>query len=116
MSDEDESDNEDSNSRVAFPIKPSRAASPEILILPGEELLPPEPPGKCPSELQDKISRLYDKMTKEGINMNFSIQQRKQFRNPSLYEKLIDHLDIEELGTNYPEVSCYIIQLLNYSS
>jgi HCNGP-like protein len=96
MSDEDENDDEDSNSRVTFPIQPSRAASPEIIILPDEELLPPEPSGRCTSELQDKISRLYDKMTKEGINMNFSIQQLKKFRNPSLYEKFIELLDIEE--------------------
>ena len=110
MSDDDDDDNEDSNSCVAFPVvKSSRPVSPEISqmkLLPGEELLPPEPPGKCPSDLQDKISRLHEKMLREGIDMNFSIQQRKQFRNPSLYEKLIDHLDIEELGTNYPKVSC----------
>ena len=43
-------------------------------------------------------------MLPKRIDMNFSIQQRKQFRNPSIYEKLIDHLEIEEIGTNYPTV------------
>jgi hypothetical protein len=44
--------------------------------------------------------------------LNFQIQQRKQFRNPSIYEKLIDHLDIEEIGTNYPPVSHFFYYLL----
>ncbi len=109
MSDEDEGEEEDSNSRVEFPIiRSSRPVSPDvepIKLLPGEELLPPEPTGKCPSDLQEKITRLYESMMQRKIDMNFSIQQRKQFRNPSIYEKLIDHLDIEEIGTNYPTVS-----------
>ncbi len=107
--DEDDDQGEDSNSHVAFPvIRSSRPVSPEasqINLLPGEELLPPEPAGgRCHPELQEKISNLYEKMRHKGMNMNQSIQQRKQFRNPSLYEKLIDHMDLEELGTNYPEV------------
>lgn len=72
-------------------------------MLPGEELLPAEPTGYCPAEKQEKIARLYEKIQGEGIDMNSFIQQRKQFRNPSIYEKLIIHLEIEELGTNYPK-------------
>lgn len=109
MSDDDDDGEEDSNSRVEFPvIRSSRPVSPDseaIKLLPGEELLPPEPVGKCPPDLQEKITRLYESMLQRKINMNFSIQQRKQFRNPSIYEKLIDHLDIEEIGTNYPAVN-----------
>lgn len=66
--------------------------------------LPPEPKGKCPHELQDKITNMYDKM-KQGMDMNRVIQDRKEFRNPSIYEKLIQFCDINELGTNYaPEI------------
>lgn len=108
MSDDDNDDGseEDSNSRVEFPVaRASRPVSPDAeQLMPGEELLPPEPTGKCPPELQEKITRLYESMLHKRIDMNFSIQQRKQFRNPSIYEKLIDHLDIEEIGTNYPPV------------
>ena len=108
MSDDDENEDEeeDSNSRVEFPVvRASRPVSPDAeQMLPGEELLPAEPTGKCPPELQEKIARLYDNMLQKRIDMNFSIQQRKQFRNPSIYETLIDHLDIEEIGTNYPPV------------
>ncbi|XP_012524277.1 uncharacterized protein LOC105829754 [Monomorium pharaonis] len=64
--------------------------------------IPPEPPGQCPLELQDKIARLYRKMESGGLDMNMLIQQRKEFRNPSIYEKLIQFCSINELGTNYP--------------
>ena len=36
------------------------------------------------------------------MDTNKIIQERKEFRNPSIYEKLIQYCDINELGTNYP--------------
>lgn len=64
--------------------------------------IPPEPPGSCSADIQEKISRLYTKMQTEGLDMNALIQQKKNFRNPSIYEKLIQFCGINELGTNYP--------------
>lgn len=64
--------------------------------------LPPEPKGKCAVELQDKINLLYEKMKHTQMDMNRVIQERKEFRNPSIYEKLIQFCDINEFGTNYP--------------
>lgn len=64
--------------------------------------LPPEPKGKCPQDLQDKITKMYEKMRTNNMDMNKLIQERKEFRNPSIYEKLIQFCDINELGTNYP--------------
>ncbi|XP_055614142.1 SAP30-binding protein [Uranotaenia lowii] len=64
--------------------------------------LPPEPKGKCSLELQDKISTLYEKMRNSNMDTNRIIQERKEFRNPSIYEKLIQFCDINEMGTNYP--------------
>ncbi|KDR16701.1 SAP30-binding protein [Zootermopsis nevadensis] len=64
--------------------------------------LPPEPTGLCSTSLQDKINRLYEKMESNGLDMNYVIQQRKDFRNPSIYEKLIQFCSINEFGTNYP--------------
>ncbi|XP_046389083.1 SAP30-binding protein [Ischnura elegans] len=64
-------------------------------------IIPPEPPGKCPVELQEKIMRLHDRMLAGGLDMNRVIQQRKDFRNPSIYEKLIQFCGINEMGTNY---------------
>uniref|UniRef100_A0A6V7KUH6 SAP30-binding protein n=1 Tax=Bracon brevicornis TaxID=1563983 RepID=A0A6V7KUH6_9HYME len=63
--------------------------------------IPPEPAGHCPIELQEKISLLFKKMEHGGLDMNKLIQQRKDFRNPSIYEKLIQFCGINELGTNY---------------
>uniref|UniRef100_A0A8C8S1U0 SAP30 binding protein n=1 Tax=Pelusios castaneus TaxID=367368 RepID=A0A8C8S1U0_9SAUR len=70
---------------------------------PDEIKIPPEPPGRCSNHLQDKIQKLYDRKMKEGMDMNYIIQRKKEFRNPSIYEKLIQFCSIDELGTNYPK-------------
>lgn len=64
--------------------------------------LPPEPKSKPLPELTEKIKQLYEKMETNNMDMNRIIQQRKEFRNPSIYEKLIQFCDINEFGTNYP--------------
>ncbi|NWI82286.1 S30BP protein, partial [Dryoscopus gambensis] len=70
---------------------------------PDEIKIPPEPPGRCSNQLQDKIQKLYEMKTKEGMDMNYMIQRKKEFHNPSLYEKLIQFCSIDEIGTNYPK-------------
>lgn len=65
-------------------------------------IIPPEPPGHCSIELQEKITKLYEKMQNQQLDMNAVIQKRKDFRNPSIYEKLIQFCGLNELGTNYP--------------
>jgi len=64
--------------------------------------LPPEPTGQCPRELQEKIERMWKRKVEERTDFNYMIQHKKAFRNPSIYEKLILHLNIDELGTNFP--------------
>ncbi|XP_030361662.1 SAP30-binding protein isoform X3 [Strigops habroptila] len=54
-------------------------------------------------DLKDKIQKLYERKIKEGMDMNYIIQRKKEFRNPSIYEKLIQFCSIDELGTNYPK-------------
>ncbi|XP_063957092.1 SAP30-binding protein-like isoform X3 [Lytechinus pictus] len=79
---------------------PESALSQNIRRLSADEVtLPPEPPGRCSRHLQEKINSYY----KKSLNLNQIIQRRKDFRNPSIYEKLIDFLGIDELGTNYPK-------------
>uniref|UniRef100_UPI00358E5442 SAP30-binding protein isoform X2 n=1 Tax=Myxine glutinosa TaxID=7769 RepID=UPI00358E5442 len=69
-----------------------------------EELsLPVEPPGHCPVHVQDKIRTLYEKKLRHGLDPNRMIQMKKEFRNPSIYEKLIQYCGIDEFGTNYPK-------------
>ena len=48
-------------------------------------------------------------MQRTGANLNDSIQNKKHFRNPSIYEKLINFIGIDEKGTNYPPVSSTVV-------
>lgn len=64
--------------------------------------LPPKPSENCPVDLQEKFANYYRKMESGRLDMNKIIQQKKNFRNPSIYEKLIQYCNINELGTNYP--------------
>lgn len=80
----------------SIPSKPFNLESCE-----GKIRIPPEPPGKCSAKLQEEIRKLYEKV-KNGYNLNAAIQRRKDFRNPSIYEKLVDYCNIDEKGTNYP--------------
>lgn len=64
--------------------------------------LPPEPQGHCSKELQEKIDVAWRKKVEQGVDYNKVIQHKKKFRNPSIYEKLIIHCNIDELGTNFP--------------
>ncbi|NXR82447.1 S30BP protein, partial [Pycnonotus jocosus] len=72
-------------------------------MFPDEIKIPPEPPGRCSKQLQDKIERLYERKMKEGMDMNYIIQKKREFRNPTIYEKLIQFCSIDEIGTNYPK-------------
>ena len=96
---------------VPQPVKPkfkryscesATALAVKLKKMTDEELhLPPEPEGRCSKQLQEKMKRLYEKKIKEGENLNLKIQERKDFRNPSIYDKLILYLGIEERGTNF---------------
>ncbi|XP_026067189.1 SAP30-binding protein-like isoform X2 [Carassius auratus] len=70
---------------------------------PDEIKIPPEPPGRCSSHLQEKIFKLYERKLHGDFDTNSHIQKKKEFRNPSIYEKLIQFCGIDELGTNYPK-------------
>ncbi|MED6249405.1 SAP30-binding protein, partial [Ataeniobius toweri] len=70
---------------------------------PDQIRIPPEPQGRCSSQLQEKISKLYERKLHGDFDTNSHIQKKKEFRNPSIYEKLIQFCGIDELGTNYPK-------------
>ncbi|CAF0990502.1 unnamed protein product [Adineta ricciae] len=65
--------------------------------------IPPEPTKNCSTRLQAKFEDYYDRYIKTGIDQNAVIQRLKDFRNPCMYEKMISHLDIDEIGTNFPQ-------------
>ncbi|XP_053092404.1 SAP30-binding protein [Pangasianodon hypophthalmus] len=87
----------DPNELVAQFSEKVRNMSPE------EIRIPPEPPGRCSTHLQEKIYKLYERKLHGDFDTNSHIQKKKEFRNPSIYEKLIQFCGIDELGTNYPK-------------
>ncbi|OWF50539.1 SAP30-binding protein [Mizuhopecten yessoensis] len=107
-SDEEEGEQDDlmSNEHVLnSSLNPEQASllSRSVLNKAADEIeIPPEPTGKCSRHLQEKIAKLYEKMRRDGLNMVASIERRKDFRNPSICEKLIEYCGIDEKGTNYP--------------
>ncbi|XP_031548791.1 SAP30-binding protein-like [Actinia tenebrosa] len=65
-------------------------------------VLPPEPTGRCSNSVQKRIVDSLENKKRNGIDFNAKIQKMKDFRNPSIYEKLVSFLNIQENGTNYP--------------
>lgn len=65
--------------------------------------LPAEPEGRCSKSLQEKIARMIERKNNKGLNVNEYVQSKKEFRNPSIYEKLVSFIGINEHGTNFPK-------------
>lgn len=66
--------------------------------------LPPEPKSKPNPKLQEMVTNIVQKMDNNpNYDLNQYIQQKKSFRNPSIYDKLIQFCRINELGTNFPK-------------
>ncbi|KAI6657594.1 hypothetical protein LOD99_337 [Oopsacas minuta] len=61
-------------------------------------MFPQDPLGRCSNSLQDKVMRALEK----NLCFNKAVEQDKNFRNPSIYEKMIEFCGIDEYGTNYP--------------
>ncbi|XP_067047753.1 SAP30-binding protein-like [Acropora muricata] len=66
--------------------------------------LPPEPVGRCSNTLQEEIRKLLEKKHEENIDLNTNIQNRKDFRNPSIYRKLVSYVNLDETGSSYQKV------------
>ncbi|XP_008551494.2 SAP30-binding protein [Microplitis demolitor] len=65
-------------------------------------IIPPAPSAQYPPNLQEKFNHYFKLAECGNLDMNEVIQKRKSFKNPSIYNKLIQHCNIDELGTNYP--------------
>jgi len=64
--------------------------------------IPPEPTKRCSAKLEEKFEEYYKRFKRTGVDQNARIQELKDFRNPCMYEKMISHLGIDEIGTNFP--------------
>jgi len=78
----------------------------QIILFPEDAdiKIPQESTKSCSHKLEQKFAEYYNKLKKTGVGhvQNAKIQELKDFRNPSMYEKMISHLDIDEIGTNFP--------------
>ncbi|KAI6211432.1 SAP30-binding protein [Aphelenchoides besseyi] len=61
--------------------------------------LPPSPPGEIDDELQ--FEKLFKMKFEHGMDMNRQILQRKDFKNPAIYDKMKEEYGVNEYGTNY---------------
>jgi len=76
---------------------------PPLYLRTTDVILPPEPASKCSKTLQNKILNLLQKRASSGVDLNSSLQARKDLRNPSILEKLVQFCNLQEFGTNYPD-------------
>ena len=94
----------DSDIRVTVEdLNSSQSGYTPLFLHTRDVLLPPEVVTKCSKGLQNKIVNFLQKKSVSGVDLNSSLHQRKDLRNPSIYEKLVDFCNLDELGTNYPE-------------
>ncbi|KAJ1913788.1 SAP30-binding protein [Mycoemilia scoparia] len=59
-----------------------------------------EPEGECDPGLQAKIEKFYE-MRKQGLYFNAQMAKNKQYQNPNIYARLVEHLDLEQTGSNF---------------
>ncbi|KAJ1954545.1 hypothetical protein IWQ62_005734 [Dispira parvispora] len=63
--------------------------------------IPPEPTEECDPEVQTKFSQWHELM-QQGASFNAQLLHNKKYRNPHIYAKLIEFLDLDETGSNFP--------------
>ncbi|CAD5123397.1 unnamed protein product [Dimorphilus gyrociliatus] len=64
--------------------------------------LPPEPASKCPSDVQEAFKKYHDEML-GGRDINALYLNKKNLKNPSIYDKLLQFCKIDEKGSNFPK-------------
>ena len=57
--------------------------------------VPPLPTGPCDPTVQAKLAQFYDLSRTRGLYFNDSLLASKAFRNPRIYAKLVDFVDVE---------------------
>ena len=89
---------------VASDGAPSDASSPLENVAqapqPPAAELPPAPPGPVSDTVMGGVEQLLAQR-KKGINLNEQLQDKKEFHNPGILERLVSEFKIMESGTNY---------------
>ena len=101
LNDEDEFEHKDETSED-IPSDPIAFHRTLIGLRMDQIKIPKEPQGTPDREVIEKLGKLRDRKDNKKMDMKYEIQRRKDFRNPSIYEKLIDHCGINEFGSNFP--------------
>ncbi|KAF8961762.1 HCNGP-like protein-domain-containing protein [Flammula alnicola] len=67
--------------------------------------IPPESPEPCDPALQAKLTQ-FSTLKHDPVNpkhFNDSLMSNRSFRNPHLYTKLVEFVDVDERTTNFPK-------------
>ncbi|KAJ2783070.1 SAP30-binding protein [Coemansia javaensis] len=65
------------------------------------DFAPLDAEAQCAAGLQQKFQQWYQ-LKGQGANFNEALTRNKTFRNPNIYRWLVDHLQLEEAGSNLP--------------
>ncbi|GEM07275.1 SAP30-binding protein, transcriptional regulator protein HCNGP [Rhodotorula toruloides] len=63
--------------------------------------IPPVPTGTCKPSVEAKLTNFHNLRVSRGLHFNDSLHASKAFRNPRIYAKLVDFVDVDETGTNW---------------
>ncbi|KZS87681.1 HCNGP-domain-containing protein [Sistotremastrum niveocremeum HHB9708] len=67
-----------------------------------EDLLLPPSPETRNLELEEKLAQFRVLKVTQGKHFNDSLMENRSFRNPHLYAKLVEFVDVDETATNFP--------------
>ncbi|GAA6027247.1 hypothetical protein JCM8097_002522 [Rhodosporidiobolus ruineniae] len=63
--------------------------------------IPPVPTGPCKPSVEAKLANFHKLRETRGLHFNDSLHASKAFRNPRIYAKLVEFVDVDETGTNW---------------
>jgi len=65
--------------------------------------IPPETSEACDPTLTAKFEQFRTMKTQKNMHFNDSLMSNRSFRNPHLYAKLVEFVDVSETTTNFPK-------------
>jgi len=63
--------------------------------------IPPESGDPCDPAVEAKVAQFID-LKRQGKHFNDSLMSSHAFRNPHIYAKLVEFVDVDETATNFP--------------